>query len=212
MQYLQTDLGCAGLAGGSGNGAAMVRACIEVFDLDLKGDDLLDLLLSIGSDVPFCFEGGAQRVQGTGDILNPVMSPFKYYLIINPGIHISTQKAYRSWDDQYWVTGKIHKVKGERDKVKEALDDYTKGNIPSFTLYNAFERSLFPSYLTLAKIKEHLIDVGATQSLMTGSGSTIFGTFIDEDVCRHACEKLKNLYPFVEIAHDVDFGLLIEAT
>jgi len=132
-------------------------------------------LLQIGSDVPFCYYGGTSVVTGRGEQIMPIMVPLpKYFLLVNPGVHISTKDAFADWD-------KFAKESNYEPRYNEEKISY------GWLYYNAFEKSVFPLYPIIRELKEHLLEYGADGALMTGSGSTVFASFAD-------AESLENSY------------------
>jgi len=160
----------AGLAGGSSDAAATLRALnkffMENFDWSLNQKELLELALEIGSDVPFALIAPqAARLRGTGrgeilsDIhdekeLNEFFDTFSQVIMVKPEIGISTKVAY----DLLSMT------------VFEEHDD-----IDGF--YNKFESVIFDHFPELVDIQEDLYNLGASFVLMSGSGSTMIGFF-----------------------------------
>ncbi len=179
----------AGLAGGSGNAAATVHYLLTEHHIKSSPKTLRPLLLSIGSDVAFCYRGGTQRVGGVGDVLKPHQSPHRHFLIVSPRIPISSAEAYRLWD-AFALTG-CHQ--------DEALSPDTP--------YNAFEQIIFPLYPEIAQLKAKIIELGATIALMSGSGSTVFGVFKTKNECELAAARLKNTQYSIWVARDISFGV-----
>ncbi len=173
----------AGLAGGSSNAAATVAALLLFFDIRLSKKEVIDLNLSIGSDVNFCYYGGTRLVGGIGERLERIDSPYQHFLLVFPHIHVSTKEAFRLWDLQ------------AESYVPRAESDSALGGL----FYNAFEKVLYPMYPELANIKNILRKLGAIQALMTGSGSTVFGVFSNQEECVKASKDkaLRGLKVFV---------------
>lgn len=152
----------AGLGGGSADAATAMRFFLETFGIEISRGPLMSLLLKLGSDIPYCYWGGCQRVQGVGDRLEPWSSNLSHFLIVNPGIHISTRDAFAWWDQS-----------GEGLKPRSSLPVEEDFHTP----YNAFESVIFPRFPQLVEIKQVLISEGADHAWMTGSGSTMIGSF-----------------------------------
>jgi 4-diphosphocytidyl-2-C-methyl-D-erythritol kinase len=168
----------AGLGGGSSNAATAIKIFLEDFNLKLSKIELNKILLSIGSDVPFCFYGGTKLVQGKGEIIDPIsLYVPKYILVVYPNIHISTKEAFFDWD--------IYVQKNNYQ---------ASGNILEQHFYNAFELSVFPKFPVIQSIKEKLLKLKATNALMTGSGSTVFATFEDLASIQNAYEEFVENY------------------
>jgi len=159
----------AGLGGGSSDAAATLLSLNEMFSLKLNLDELRQLGLRIGSDVPFFIKPKPSIGRSRGEELTiidlEIDSPI---LIVNPGIHISTKDAYQN------VTP------CRRDYRIEDLSNITSFNNEVLDkLHNDFEEYVFSAYPEIAQIKKEMIQQGAIFTLMSGSGSTVYGIFPD---------------------------------
>lgn len=162
----------AGLGGGSSNAASTLLALNELFELNLTIDDLKPLALSLGSDVPFFLHRIPCFAEGRGEIIISVSLDIPYpILLVNPNIHISTAWAFNT------ITPKIpgNSLKNFTDEIIELKKLFRK-------LHNDFEAPVFEAHPKIKKIKSDLIQHGAIYSQMSGSGSTVFGIFDDENV------------------------------
>lgn len=179
----------SGLAGGSGNAAATLKALNEMFELNLNEDKLIEIGKQLGSDVPFQIIGGTVLVEGTGEELTK-LNPLENInvLLISPNINISTKWAYEEFD-------KVNNQKGSNnfDKMLKGIKEGNLNGI-SENLYNDFEEIIFNSYPEIKKIKEDLIKNNALNALMSGSGSSVFGLFENEESIKKAYENLKSKY------------------
>ncbi len=157
----------AGLGGGSSNAAVTLIALNEIFNLDLSKVDLMKLAIKIGSDVPFFILNQAAFAQGRGEILTPLPELRMNYkiLIVVPKIKISTAWAYSNFKKS---TKKI-----DLSSIK-TINDFEENKCK---ITNDFENIVFPSYPELEKIKTTLLENGAVFSLLSGSGSSIYGLF-----------------------------------
>lgn len=173
----------AGLAGGSSDAAAALRAIHSVVKPEIDGI-LSHSAIETGSDVPFCLNGGLAFVEMKGETIIPVNQGLKgFVLLINNGIQINTGHAYgllnREFPNERSNYGKANK--------KEIISALEKG-ITSWdkTFMNDFEVPVFNEYPQLRLLKSRLYDAGAEFASMTGSGSTVFGVFSDEKACMEA--------------------------
>lgn len=182
----------AGLGGGSSNAAAILKGLNELFTLNINNEELKKLALNIGSDVPLFFEKLPAYAESRGEILKHVNIKFNgYLLIVNPGIHISTK----------WAFGKIIPQRPEKS-LKELIktDEILFEDLITYAR-NDFEQIVFKDYPQLAEIKSRMIQFGAKLSLMTGTGSTVFGFFEDEEAA-HQTElffKCMNYFTYLQI-------------
>jgi 4-diphosphocytidyl-2-C-methyl-D-erythritol kinase len=90
----------AGLGGGSADAAAAIRAIQKLLDIEVDDAGLMEVGASVGSDVPFCLTGGAARMLGRGEILEPVDLPVGLSLLVAiPPYRLSTPQVYAAWDE-----------------------------------------------------------------------------------------------------------------
>lgn len=167
----------AGLGGGSADAAFTIKALNELFDLHISIDDQESYARLIGSDCAFfirnkpmyCFEKGDRF-----DTIDIGISG-KWIVLVNPGIHISTVEAY---------SGVVAKRSTEnlRNILREPVTEWRD------RVRNDFEATLFRKYPLLKEIKERLYGFGAEYAAMSGSGSTLFGIFGQE-------QNLKQHFP-----------------
>lgn len=168
----------AGLGGGSADGAFMLKALNEYFQLFLDDSFLETYAEQLGSDCPFFIANKASMATGTGTTLEEVEFSLKGYwmVLINPGIHISTKEAYAGVSPRE-----------PENNLKEIVLTQDIGQWKEL-LVNDFEQSIFPIAPEIEKIKEELYHAGATFASMTGSGSSIYGIFKEQP--QHFSESL----------------------
>lgn len=175
----------AGLGGGSSDAATVLMALNEICSAGLSEKDLMELGAGLGSDVPFFILKGPALAKGRGEVLARAELPGLYYVLINPGFHVSTA----------WVYGNLDLTKRAEDNnltySKEALSDVKriKG-----LLYNDLEAVTVKRHPEIAALKAALIEAGAQGSLMSGSGPTVFGIFTGEDAARLALGSLRQRF------------------
>lgn len=176
-----------GLGGGSSNAASTLRGLNMLFDLKLNDIELRNAALELGSDVPFFFENVPCLGTGRGEILEKVDFHFKYpVLIVNPQIHISTKWAFDN------VTPEIN-----RKSIKEILLENPSVENFRECFTNDFENVVFSRYPEIKAIKESMYASGAIFSLMSGSGSTVYGIFRTYSNAREVQMKFKNYTSFI---------------
>lgn len=180
----------AGMGGGSADCAAVLMGINMLFNKTLGLDKLIKIGKSLGADVPFCIVGGTKLCKGIGEIVADVPQLEKLYLVIvQPNFCISTQNAYRIYDEN-----PINK-KGKIDTVINSLSTKNTENLAK-NMYNIFEELY--KYPDINKIKAEFSKNDAIGSLMTGSGSSVFGIFNTYEnalICKNNID-----YPFVQIA------------
>lgn len=175
----------AGLGGGSSNAAATLIGLNKLLELQLSREELMAEGVKLGADVPFFLFAERAWATGIGDQLQSIPPlPAVWYVLVNPGISISTAWAYQNLG----LTAPAILTKLPR--FPTTIDELVA------ILANDLERVTIKQYPLLAEIKEKLIKLGARGSLMSGSGATIFGLFTDEVQAVAAAETLRSNSPW----------------
>lgn len=176
---------CAGLAGGSADAAAVLRAMNQLTGAGLSPLELAKIGEAVGSDVPFCVLGGAALAEGRGERLTPLPSlPPCHIVVCKPPFSISTP--------QLFARVNVRKIVRRPDTagVIAALESGDLAGIAR-RMYNVFEDVLEPRRRgAINEIKSVLIDCGALGASMSGSGPTVFGLFADQGQAQEACGRL----------------------
>ena len=176
----------AGMAGGSADAAATLKAVNELFTLGVSDERLLELGASLGADIPFCIMGGTVLASGIGEKLRRLSPlPKMKLLIVKPKAGLSTKKVYESLDiDGLNKAGFIHKDVGEMVSVIESDEaDKTKIEKIAGRLDNILEVPSIRLLPLIADIKQKMLDNNCLGALMSGSGTAIFGIYEnDEDM------------------------------
>ncbi len=175
----------AGMAGGSSDAAATLKGINRLFDLDASLEDLMRLGVRIGADVPYCVLGGTALAEGIGEkltSLNP--APECFVMVATPDINVSTKEIYERLDMDEVVEHP------DIDGMVEAIWEESLNGILD-RMGNVLEQVTIPLYPIIEKIKGRMKDLGALNSLMSGSGPTVFGIFVNERIAREAFEQLK---------------------
>lgn len=183
----------AGLAGGSTDAAATLRALNRLFDKPLTEKALLALAAELGSDVPFCLVGGTALCEGRGERITRVSSALTLYTVIAVGDeYVSTPVAYSTLDRLY--SNFDGSVKTGGAGALSALTDYLSGGeAPTGELYNIFEGAVLPTCPLAKEIKSRLLSLGARYAMMSGSGPSVFGIFDTKDLAERARDELLRL-------------------
>ncbi len=180
---------CAGLAGGSADAAAVLRAMNRLTSAGLSSVELAKIGERVGSDVPFCVLGGTALAEGRGERLTP-LSPLPpcSIVICKPHFSISTPHLFGRVN--------VRKIVRRPDTsgVIAALDAGDLAGVAR-RMYNVFEDVLEPRRaVEIGEIKAALIDCGALGASMSGSGPSVFGLFHREDLAQEALERLRSSY------------------
>lgn len=187
----------AGMGGGSSDCGAMLNALNIMFGTLLDEDELAKIGADLGADVPFCTLGGTRLCQGIGEITHKLSSPHCAFLIVKPDVSISTPDAFRKYD---------RIVNPQRCQLDYFLKGLASEKLLSMCIYmfNVLEYAAESEEIELAK--KRLKDAGAYNSMMTGSGSAVFGVFENEELAKIAAEKLKPCYNYCEICKPIKKG------
>lgn len=179
---------CAGMGGGSADAAAVLRALNRLTEAGRSPDELRAMALELGSDVPFCIEGGTVLAEGRGERLTPVAPlPDCAIVICKPSFSISTPALFTRIDSR---RSKLHP---DTAGLVDALDCKDLAGVAR-RMYNVFEDVLDRRQGAIPVIKSELIALGALGAVMTGTGSAVFGLFADEDAAALAHTELSTRY------------------
>lgn len=175
----------AGMAGGSTDAAATLKGMNRLFDLGCMLKDLMELGVQIGADVPYCVMGGTALAEGIGEKLTPLApAPDCYVLVAKPDINVSTKYVYEHLDAQEIVKHP------DIDGMVEAIAEESLQGILD-RMENVLETVTVSAYPVIRTIKERMKELGAINSLMSGSGPTVFGIFVEKDMAHRAYDKLE---------------------
>jgi 4-diphosphocytidyl-2-C-methyl-D-erythritol kinase len=178
----------AGLAGGSGNGAAVLHAMNILFNAGLSIDELCEMGAELGADIPYCLVGGTQLAQGIGEILTP-LSPMKKtsVLIVKPPINVATASIYEQIDN-----APIEK----RPQTQKIIDALNNGDVRFIAenLCNVMEAVTEKMYPVVGGIKKKMLINGAVGAVMSGSGPSVFGIFDDEEKAKLSHDSFAHQY------------------
>lgn len=173
----------AGLAGGSGNCAAVLSALNMLYNQPFTEDKLIKIGASLGADVPYCFNGGTQLAEGIGDILSP-LPPITdaYILLVKPSVNISTGSIYNEIDNE------PREVRPDTDAMIDALKRKDMQSVAD-NLFNVMEAVTQKMHPVIGGIKTKMIMNGALGAVMSGSGPTVFGIFDDYLKAKHSADS-----------------------
>ena len=176
---------CAGLAGGSSDAAAVLRALNQMEDARLFPETVAGIGARVGSDVPYCVMGGTALAEGRGEVLTPLPPLPKCWVVLcKPEFSISTPALF----------AKIDSVRLRcRPDTQGAIAALEGGDLAGVArrMYNVFEDALPERQRTRVNdIKNALIQCGALGASMSGTGPTAFGLFDDEGLAQEARERL----------------------
>jgi 4-diphosphocytidyl-2-C-methyl-D-erythritol kinase len=180
----------AGLGGPSSNAAVVIREMARLWNLQTTPEELVALGKLVGADVPLFLYGKACIMKGIGDRITPAQVPFLWYVIVYPRFVLRTKEVYEGLT--------IVLTKSENDI--NLSDKFNAVSDIADLLENDLEQVAFRQCPGIKSIKERLVQAGALGSLMSGSGSSVFGVFESEGGAREASRKVRDLGD-VFIAH-----------
>lgn len=175
----------AGMAGGSTDAAATMKGISRLLGLDAPLPQLMEYGVSIGADVPYCIMGGTALAEGIGDKLTALPpAPDCVILVAKPDISVSTKYVYEHLD----AAGlKSHPdIEGMRAAIET-------GSLQGILdrMGNVLETVTIPAHPIIDTIKNRMRELGAVNSLMSGSGPTVFGIFLEEQAAELAGKQLQ---------------------
>lgn len=176
----------AGLAGGSSDAAAVLRGLNRYWKLNLTNAELKVLGAQLGSDVPFCIEGGTALATGRGEKITPLPDlPTATVVVAKPkNLEVSTAWVYRHYDKGRVVHAPcIWQIERNLDGGVDAL-------LPH--MGNVLETVTIPAHPVIASIKAAMLSAGAVFALMSGSGPTVFAFAKDKATATKIVQALKD--------------------
>lgn len=177
----------AGLGGGSSNAAIAIKTLMDMFKINLTQGELSVIAQSAGSDVPYFINVGFAVAKSRGEKLKYFTLPYDFdkkfkMILVNPNIHISTKEVYSKLNRKVFedINRKqnlypeinFYNILARANENPHLLKDY---------LVNDFEKVLFELYPEIKQVKQEFYKLGASFSLMAGSGSSVFALFNTDD-------------------------------
>lgn len=183
----------AGLGGGSADGAAMLHALNDLWDIGLSNEELRAVAADIGSDVPYCVDGGAALVTGRGEKVQAIPAPQPLWLVAGLSHQpLSTADVYRRWDEIGTSAS------GHAAPMMLALGGGDVGGVAA-SMHNDLETAAFSLRPGLQEQREAMVAAGAVGVLMSGSGPTILGLVRDEEHARQVAAEVEVTFDRVEV-------------
>lgn len=183
----------AGMAGGSTDAAAVFHGLNELFSLGMTLEEMQQLGVKIGADVPYCIMGGTALSEGIGEILSPLPAPPECILVVaKPDINVSTKFVYEN------LHANELKVHPDIDRMIEAINNESLAGITQ-RMGNVLETVTVKAYPIIEEIKDLMKAAGAQNALMSGSGPTVFGIFTEEEAAKAAAEQIKEKNPTAQV-------------
>ncbi len=181
----------AGLAGGSSDAAAVLRALNRLCGFPMTVEELCALGATLGADVPFCVRGGSALVEGIGEVLSEIPSmPQGFLVVACRGEGVSTPWAYGELDQKY---NYFQDAEADTTAVEQILSSWKNQNLIAscHAFYNIFEQVVPFLQKDVNCLKQIMLERGAVHAMMSGSGPSVFGVFADQQAAIGACERLR---------------------
>ena len=178
----------AGLGGGSADVAALLRILRDIYAPELPTEELERIGFTVGSDMPFCVRGGTCLAEGRGEVLTDLTPlPDCWLVLCKPDFGIPTPTLFARVDGAELIQ------RPDIDGMRHALEAGDLSGVAA-RLGNVFEEVLPEEYHEVFQIKKRLVELGALNAAMSGSGPTVFGIFAEKETARRAAEALKETY------------------
>lgn len=187
----------AGLAGGSTDASAVLKGMNEIFNVNASLEELMELGVKIGADVPYCIKGGTALCEGIGEIVTP-LKDFKNYIVVlvKPPFGVSTKEVYGGLD--------ISRINRHPD-INGLIEAMEQDNIYFIAnnMKNVLENVTLKKHYIIKTIKENMISMDAIGAMMSGSGPTVFAFFEDMVKAQSCYERMKIKFRDVYITRTI---------
>lgn len=174
-----------GLGGGSSNAAAALIGLARLWEMDVSLDELMPIAAKIGSDVPFFLYGGTAVGAGRGEMLeqaDDVVEP--YMLIVTPDVNVSTGIAFGRLGAPTLTNEELGHILSVCRTEADSL------RLHRTALINDLEASVFADFPEIRRVKETLLEIGARNAAMSGSGASVFAIFDNIETRQTAIKAL----------------------
>ena len=183
----------SGLGGGSSDAATTLKVLNKLWKLGLSNEELKEIAIKLGSDIPFFLYPPICIVEGKGDIIKPLKIDKSYnLLLVKPDFHISTKWAYSALDAKKRKLTENYAL--INNNIWQLYNNICCFDITKLKLWNDLEEVVSEKYPEIKTIKEKLLETGAKASLMSGSGSVVFGIFEKQEDAERAIKNFKGYW------------------
>lgn len=187
----------AGLAGGSTDAAGVLKLMNRLFEINASDEELMEMGLPLGADVPYCIKGGTCLCEGVGEVITELPRfKDKIVVLVKPPFGVSTKGVYQEFNIE---RSKIHP---DTNKLINAIKSNDLKYV-SKNMKNLLENVTLKKHKVLISIKEEMRYYGSIGTMMSGSGPTIFALFDDMQKAQKTFEKMKEKYKDVYITRTI---------
>ena len=187
----------AGMAGGSSDAAATFRGINELFEVGLLDKDLMDMGVTLGADIPYCIMGGTALSEGIGEELTRLPDlPDCYFLVAKPPISVSTGEAYGGYDRLISELEETEEGSARRrvksPDVDGQVDAIYSGDLQGVAdrFLNVLEYVTAENHPEIKELERIMLEGGAINSMMSGSGPTVFGMYDSLEAAETSYRKI----------------------
>ncbi len=178
----------AGLGGSSTDGAAVLNALNNLYGNIFTNAELCAMGKKLGADVPFCINGGTAICKGIGEVITPINCSKDYVIaVVKPDFSCSTPVAFKAYDENPIP------INPDFDSFINNLTN--RSGLWASDMYNIFEK-LYKNP-KIEEITSSMIKKGAKGSILTGSGSAVFGIFSDVKTAENALQNINAPFKFI---------------
>ena len=179
----------AGMAGGSSDAAAAFKGINELFGLGIMDQEMMDMGVKLGADIPYCIMGGTALSEGIGEELTKLPDiPKCFFLVAKPSISVSTAEAYGGYDKLMEEAGRSIKHPDVDGQVDAIYAGDLKGITDCFA--NVLEYVTSDNHAEIGILENIMMECGAINAMMSGSGPTVFGIYDNRESAEVAEKKL----------------------
>ena len=175
----------AGMAGGSTDAAAALRAVRDLFVPEVSDEELQKIGVTLGADIPYCVTGGTQLSEGIGEVLAVLPDAPQCGLVVcKPPVNVSTAEIYKRYDSLESVT---------HPDIEAQIEAISRGDLEGMARQcgNVLEEVTGTMYPEIGEIEEFFVSKGALVSKMTGSGPTVFSVFASKEEAKRAADAFE---------------------
>jgi 4-diphosphocytidyl-2-C-methyl-D-erythritol kinase len=199
----------AGLGGASSNAAVTLLALAHLWNVDANATELIEIAAGLGADVPFFLMGGCGLATGTGATVSSLPdtagSDVQHLIVVTPNASVSTREAYAALRATALTTSQRKTILSS-SRI-EADSRYSQPWPLPDSLHNDFESVIFDIEPEIRRTKEALLQAGAHDALLAGSGSSVFGIFAGREDRQRALDEIKleagwRIFPCVTLSRN----------
>jgi len=174
-----------GLGGGSSNAAVALIGLCRLWNIDPSERELIDIASGLGSDVPFFLTGGTAIGTGRGEIIESVADVVEQFnLIVTPNVAVSTRDAFERMNAATLTNQELNRI------LPVCRSEAKSRDLRHTVLKNDFEGSVFDAHPEIQRVKKTLLELGAVNAAMSGSGASVFAIFDKQETRQTAIKAL----------------------